>query len=182
MPGFPDIVRGRLIFLPQDNLNTDGIYGKDYTYREDMTQEMMASVVMQNYDPQFAQRARPGDIVVGGFNFGTGSSREQAVTALKCAGIPLIIAGSFSQTYLRNAFNNGFLCIEAPELVGDLRQQFADAITASEKTIISGDGIEVDFATSTILYCGQRFSFPALGSYHSHWSSHAESRSWWRRS
>ena len=106
-----------MVFLPQDNLNTDGIYGKDYTYREDMTPEMMASVVMENYDPQFAARTVAGDVVVSGFNFGTGSSREQAVTALKCKGIPLVIAGSFSQTYLRNAFNNGFLCIEAPELV-----------------------------------------------------------------
>ncbi len=161
--GFPETVRGRVIFLPQDNLNTDGIYGKDYTYREDMTPEMMAKVVMQNYDPQFATTARTGDIVVGGFNFGTGSSREQAVTALKCAGIPLVIAGSFSQTYLRNAFNNGFLCIEAPGLVAYLRQQFADAIAAKEKTIVSPDSIEVNFATGTILYGEERFSFPALG-------------------
>jgi len=164
LPGFPEVVRGRLLFLPQDNLNTDGIYGKDYTYREDMTPEMMASVVMQNYDPQFAQRAHAGDIIVGASNFGTGSSREQAVTALKCAGIPLVVAASFSQTYLRNAFNNGFLCIEAPELVAYLRQQFADAIAGEEKTIISSDDIEVDFATSTVLYCGRTFSFPALGS------------------
>jgi homoaconitate hydratase len=164
LPGFPDVLRGRVIFLPQDNLNTDGIYGKDYTYREDMTPEMMARVVMENYDPQFASRIEPGDIVVGGFNFGTGSSREQAVTALKFAGIPLVIAGSFSQTYLRNAFNNGFLCIEAPELVAHLRQQFENAIAAKQKTIVSGDGIEVDFASSTILYCGETFPFPALGS------------------
>ena len=81
LPGFPEKVRGRLVFLPQDNLNTDGIYGKDYTYREDMTREKMAEVVMQNYDPQFAARTQAGDVVVGGFNFGTGSSREQAVTA-----------------------------------------------------------------------------------------------------
>ena len=67
-------------------------------------------------------------MVVGGFNFGTGSSREQAVTALKCKGIPLVIAGSFSQTYLRNAFNNGFLCIEAPEMVNRLRTKFAGAV------------------------------------------------------
>ena len=113
---------GRLVFLPQDNLNTDGIYGKDYTYREDMTPEMMARVVMENYDPQFACELAAGDVVVGGFNFGTGSSREQAVTALKCEGIPLVIAASFSQTYLRNAFNNGFLCIEVPELVKRLRR------------------------------------------------------------
>ena len=164
LPGFPDVLRGRVIFLPQDNLNTDGIYGKDYTYREDMTPEMMARVVMENYDPQFASRIERGDIVVGGFNFGTGSSREQAVTALKFAGIPLVVAGSFSQTYLRNAFNNGFLCIEAPELVMYLRQQFEKAIAAKEKTIVSGDSIEVDFASSTILYGGERFPFPALGS------------------
>ncbi len=164
LPGFPDVLRGRVVFLPQDNLNTDGIYGKDYTYREDMTPEMMAGVVMHNYDPQFAHRSQLGDIVVGSFNFGTGSSREQAVTALKCAGISLVIAGSFSQTYLRNAFNNGFLCIEAPELVAYLREQFEDAIAAGEKTIISADGIEIDFVTSTILYCGETFSFPALGS------------------
>jgi len=164
LPGFPSEVSGRLVFLPQDNLNTDGIYGKDYTYREDMTPEMMAKVVMENYDPAFAQRMQAGDVVVGGFNFGTGSSREQAVTALKFAGVPLVIAGSFSQTYLRNAFNNGFLCIETPELVNRLRNKYAEAIRGKEKTIIPSDKIEVDFAASTIRYGGEEFAFPALGS------------------
>jgi homoaconitate hydratase len=164
LEGFPRSVVGRLVFLPQDNLNTDGIYGKDYTYREEMTPEMMAKVVMENYDPAFAVRARPGDVTVGGYNFGTGSSREQAVTALKCAGIALVIAGSFSQTYLRNAFNNGFLCIETPELVKRLREKLAEAIARQEKTIIPGDQIEVDFALSTIHYAGEKFTFPALGS------------------
>lgn len=164
LPGFPANVRGRLVILPQDNLNTDGIYGKDYTYREDLTPEMMARVVMENYDPQFAQRTSAGDVVVGGFNFGTGSSREQAVTALKGKGIPLVVAGSFSQTYLRNAFNNGFLCIEAPELIRRLRARFADAIARREKTIIPGDLVEVDFAASTVRYTGEEFAFPALGS------------------
>jgi len=164
LEGFPRSVKGRLVFLPQDNLNTDGIYGKDYTYREDMTPEMMAKVVMENYDANFVARTQPGDVVVGGSNFGTGSSREQAVTALKFAGIPLVIAGSFSQTYLRNAFNNGFLCIEAPELVSRLRVRSAEAITNMEKTIIPGDDIEVDFAASTIRYAGEEFTFPALGS------------------
>ena len=164
LPGFPRSVKGRLVFLPQNNLNTDGIYGKDYTYREDMTPEMMAKVVMENYDPTFAACSQPGDIVVGGFNFGTGSSREQAVTALKFAGIPLVIAGSFSQTYLRNAFNNGFLCIESPELVRRLRETFVDAIARKRKTIIPGETIEVDFAASTMRYGGEEFTFPALGS------------------
>jgi len=164
LPGFPESLRGRLVFLPQDNLNTDGIYGKDYTYCEDMTPEMMSRVVMGNYDPHFGARTFTGDILAGGFNFGTGSSREQAVTALKAKGIPLVIAGSFSQTYLRNAFNNGFLCIEARELIQRLRATFADAITRKEKTIISGDAIEVDFAASTIRYAGEEFAFPPLGS------------------
>src|SRR5581483_9736368 len=79
LPGFPVSVRGRLVWLPHDNLNTDGIYGKDYTYREDMTPAKMADVVMQNYDPEFAGLVQPGDVLLGGYNFGTGSSREQAV-------------------------------------------------------------------------------------------------------
>jgi homoaconitate hydratase len=164
LEGFPASVKGRLVFLPQDNLNTDGIYGKDYTYREDMTPEMMAKVVMENYDPAFASRALAGDVIVGGFNFGTGSSREQAVTALKAKGIPLVIAGSFSQTYLRNAFNNGFLCIETPEFLGKMKSRFAKAAANKEKTIIPGDEIEIDFASSTLRYAGETFTFPALGS------------------
>ncbi len=88
LAGFPASVRGRLVFCPADNLNTDGIYGKDYTYRDDMTRALMAQVVMQNYDPQFAARTAAGDMVIGGFNFGTGSSREQAVTALQAKGHP----------------------------------------------------------------------------------------------
>jgi homoaconitate hydratase len=164
LPGFPARVTGRLIFLPQDNVNTDAIYGKDYTYRDDVTKELMAKVVMENYDPQFAARAHAGDIVVSGFNFGTGSSREQAVTCLKAKGIPMVIAASFSQTYLRNAYNNGFLCVEVPELVKRLREQFAKEIAAKEKTLIPEDEITVDFTTGEIAWRNEKFAFPALGS------------------
>jgi homoaconitate hydratase len=164
LAGFPQRVRGRLVFMPQDNVNTDAIYGKDYTYRDDMTPEMMAKVVMENYDPQFAARTNAGDAIVSQFNFGTGSSREQAVTCLKAKGIPLVIAASFSQTYLRNAFNNGFLCIEVPEFVARVRKQFAGEIAAKEKTIIPGDEIDIDFTSSTISWRGEKFTFPALGS------------------
>ena len=163
LPGFPERVEGRLVFLPQDNVNTDAIYGKDYTYRDDMTPEMMARVVMENYDPQFSLRTHAGDVIVGGFNFGTGSSREQAVTCLKAKGIPLVIAASFSQTYLRNAYNNGFLCIEVPALVKRLREQFADEITAKEKTVIPGEKLDIHFTTSTVTWHGEHFLFPALG-------------------
>jgi len=164
LPGFPRQVKGQLVFMPQDNVNTDAIYGKDYTYRDDMTPEMMAKVVMENYDPQFATRTQAGDVIVSQFNFGTGSSREQAVTCLKAKGIPLVIAASFSQTYLRNAFNNGFLCIEVPEFVARIREQFAKEITAKEKTIIPGDEVDIDFTLSTITWRGENFAFPALGS------------------
>jgi homoaconitate hydratase len=164
LPGFPERVKGRLIFLPQDNVNTDAIYGKDYTYRDDVTPETMAQVVMENYDPQFAARTHASDVVVSGFNFGTGSSREQAVTCLKAKGIPLVIAASFSQTYLRNAYNNGFLCVEVPELVKKLREQFVKEIGAKEKTIIPGDEIAIDFTSGMITWRGEKFAFPALGS------------------
>jgi homoaconitate hydratase len=164
LPGFPERVHGRLVFLPQDNLNTDAIYGKDYTYRDDVTKELMAKVVMENYDPQFASRTRAGDVVVSGFNFGTGSSREQAVTCLKAKGIPLVIAASFSQTYLRNAYNNGFLCVEVPPFVKRLREQFANEIAAKEKTIIPGEEIDIDFTSGVIHWRGEKFAFPALGS------------------
>ena len=164
LPGFPQRVKGRLVFMPQDNVNTDAIYGKDYTYRDDMTPEMMAKVVMENYDPQFAARTEAGDVIVSQFNFGTGSSREQAVTCLKAKGIPLVIAASFSQTYLRNAFNNGFLCIEVPEFVAKLRDQLAKEIAAKDKTVIPGDEVDIDFTSSTISWRGEQFTFPALGS------------------
>jgi len=163
LPGFPERVQGRLVFLPPDNLNTDAIYGKDYTYRDGMTPEMMARVVMDNYDPQFAARTRAGDVLVGGFNFGTGSSREQAVTCLKAKGIPLVIAASFSQTYLRNAYNNGFLCVEVPEFVKRLRKRFSTKIAAKEKTIIPNEDVDVDFTSGTITWLGEKFIFPPLG-------------------
>jgi homoaconitate hydratase len=163
LPGFPERIKGRLVFVAQNNLNTDAIYSKDHTYRDDMRPEMMARVVMENYDPQFSTRARAGDVLIGAFNFGTGSSREQAVTCLKAKGIPLIIAASFSQTYLRNAYNNGFLCIEVPALVNKLHQEFASDIAAKEKTIIPGDSIEIDFTHCTLQWRGNHFAFPPLG-------------------
>jgi homoaconitate hydratase len=162
--GFPSAVRGRMVLVTQDNLNTDGIYGKDYTYREGMTREEMARVVMENYDPDFARRAEAGDVLVGGMNFGTGSSREQAATALQAKGIRMVIAGSFSQTYLRNAYNNGFICIECPDLVFWARETCAREIDGGALTVIPGDDLEIDFANSTATYSGKSFSFAPLGS------------------
>ena len=163
LPGFPERVGGRMLFLPQDNLNTDGIYGKDYTYRDDMTPERMAEVIFENYDPELAGLARRGDLILGGWNFGTGSSREQAVTALQARGIAMVVAGSYSQTYLRNAFNNGFPCIVCPELLGRVRELTRREVEAGSKTIVPGDEIEVDFASGTVRFRGNSFRFPLLG-------------------
>jgi len=128
--GFPSQFSGRLLFAPQDNLNTDGIYPGKYTYQDDITLERQAEVVMENYDHAFAShvatlRESGGAILVSGYNFGTGSSREQAATALKSAGIPVVVAGSFGDIFKRNAINNGLVCLECPELVKDLTEQYA---------------------------------------------------------
>src|SRR5690606_36369111 len=80
IPGFPSTLRGRLLWLDRDNLNTDGIYAGKWTYKDDLTPEQMAGVIFENYDPAFRTLARPGDVVVGGANIGAGSSREQAAT------------------------------------------------------------------------------------------------------
>lgn len=120
IPNFPSHMTGELLFCPADNLNTDGIYPGKYTYQDDIGPETMRKVVMENYDTQFASIVKPSDILIGGFNFGTGSSREQAATALLSAGVKLLIAGSFSETFKRNSINNGLLLMESPELVRDL--------------------------------------------------------------
>jgi 3-isopropylmalate dehydratase small subunit/DNA-binding XRE family transcriptional regulator len=146
------------------NLNTDGIYGKNYTTcRDDMTPEMMAQVVMANYDPAFTSIMQSGDLIVGGFNFGTGSSREQAVTALQAAMIALVIAGSFSQTYLRNAFNNGYACVESPDLVRAMKASFDQRVKAGDKTIVTGDTLTLDFARAVATWRGTEYGFAALG-------------------
>ncbi|CAO3574418.1 unnamed protein product [Mortierella alpina] len=127
---FPSQMTGELLFCPADNLNTDGIYPGKYTYQDDIGPETMRKVVMENYDTQFASIVKPSDILIGGFNFGTGSSREQAATALLSAGIKLLIAGSFSETFKRNSINNGLLLMESPELVRDLaRDRGTDKLT-----------------------------------------------------
>lgn len=157
MPGFPPSVRGRVLFIDKDNLNTDGIYGGKHTYRDDMTPQEMAAVTFENYDPNFNTLYQKGDVVVGGLNFGSGSSREQAATALKFKGIPCVIAASFSETYKRNAFNNGFVVFECPGLVTQLR---ATLINRAPTTVASK--ITIDYGKSVLTIDGKSFAFPPL--------------------
>lgn len=159
--GFPESVEGRALYLPLDNLNTDGIYGKDVTYRDDITFEQQGEHAMLNYDPAFQEIAQNGDIIVGGRNFGSGSSREQAATALASRGIRLVIAATAGQTYKRNAFNNGFIVIESPALVDFLADRHAAEVEAGTRTI-PGPAIRVDFKAGRIACEGETFPFGTL--------------------
>jgi homoaconitate hydratase len=157
--GFPTKLNGELIFCNRDNINTDGIYPGKYTYIDDFTPEDQAKVVMENYDPQFKEIVKEGDILVSGFNFGTGSSREQAATALKYRGVKAVITGSFSATYMRNAINNGFLTITSPELVKALRDKF----DGDDLTIRAGISAEIDFENSIINVEGVEYPISPVG-------------------
>lgn len=127
LPNFPSVIKGEILFCPADNLNTDGIYPGKYTYNDDMTTDDMKKVVMENYDPNFVNVVQSGDVLVGGFNFGTGSSREQAATAIKSRDIQIMVAGSYSDIFKRNSVNNALLLIESPELVNDLKAEVGTA-------------------------------------------------------
>lgn len=157
--GFKPQIEGELIFCHQDNMNTDGIYPGKYTYNDDMTPAEQAKVVMENYDPEFGGIINSGNLLVGGFNFGTGSSREQAATALKYRGIQLIIAGSFNETYKRNALNNGYLVIECPELVSDLKNKFGK----DKPTVKTGILTKIDFINSTLSTESKTYSIDPVG-------------------
>jgi len=157
--GFPRSISGRVLWLDIDNLNTDGIYAGGLTYRDDVSDEEMAAAAMGNYDPGFDGIAEAGDIIIAGRNFGTGSSREQAATCLLMRRIPCVIATSFSETYKRNAINNGFLVIDCPDLVEHLRssQPGNDAAT------LPLGQMDIDFTASTIRFEGREFTFPPMG-------------------
>ena len=162
LDGFPERLDCRALLLPVDNLNTDGIYGKDVTYRDDLTPEQMATYAMANYDPGFQEIAADGDLLVAGRNFGTGSSREQAATALKYRGIRMVIAASFSQTYLRNAFNNAFICLESPALAAAMRERFRSQSDAGRRTIPAGS-VTVDVGRSKATWEGTEYGLSPLG-------------------
>ena len=90
---------------------------------------------MEDIDAQFVNKVNKGDIMVGGANFGCGSSREHAPIAIKASGIDCVIAKSFARIFYRNAINIGLAILECPE--------------ASDK-IDNGDTVSVDFDTGII--------------------------------
>ncbi|WP_322797526.1 3-isopropylmalate dehydratase small subunit [Thermoflexus sp.] len=138
-------LRGR-VWKYGDNVNTDVIFPGKYTYTITDPAEM-ARHALEDLDPRFAQEVRPGDIIVAGRNWGCGSSREQAVIALKAAGVQAIIAKSFARIYFRNAVNNGLLPVVCPEAV---------------EAIEPGEEIEIDLETHQIYCRAGTFVFPPL--------------------
>jgi 3-isopropylmalate/(R)-2-methylmalate dehydratase small subunit len=95
------------------DINTDLIIAGRYLNTTDP--KLLAGHCMEDLDPNFAARVKPGDILLAGKNFGCGSSREHAPLALKAAGIACVIAGSFARIFYRNAFNLGLPLLVCPE-------------------------------------------------------------------
>lgn len=135
LEGFPRAIEGELILCDADNINTDGIYPGKYTYQDDIPKEKMAEVCMENYDGEFKNKTKASDIIISGYNFGTGSSREQAATCILARGMKLVVAGSFGNIFSRNSINNALLTLEIPALINQLREKYKDA---NELTIRTG--------------------------------------------
>lgn len=138
-------IKGR-VWKYGDDVNTDVIFPGKYTYTVTDPGEMAAHA-LEDLDPRFAREVKPSDIIVGGKNFGCGSSREQAAFCLKYAGVGAVIASSFSRIFFRNAINAGLLVITSPEAISAVRD---------------GEEIEVDFEKGLIKAGMGQFSFPPL--------------------
>ena len=121
------------VFKYPDNVDTDVIIPARYLNTQDAKE--LASHCMEDIDKSFVSKVQPGDVMVGGWNFGCGSSREHAPLCIKTSGISVVIAKSFARIFYRNSINIGLPILECPAA--------ADAIAA-------GDLVSVDFETGVI--------------------------------
>jgi len=126
-----------------DNIDTDVIIPARHLNTSDP--EQLKLFCMQDIDADFVNKVKVGDIMVGGKNFGCGSSREHAPIAIKASGISCVIAESFARIFYRNAINIGLPIIESPE---------------AAKAIANGDEVSVDFDKGEINTGGQTFAVP----------------------
>ncbi|HYM38756.1 MAG TPA: 3-isopropylmalate dehydratase small subunit [Thermoplasmata archaeon] len=129
-----------------DDISTDHIIAGRYLTSTDP--KVLAEHAMENVDPQFVKKVKPGDLVVAATNFGCGSSREQAPIALKAAGISCIVANTFARIFYRNSINIGFPVVECPGL---------------HNRVKDGDTITVDLASGhVVLPAGERIPFQPM--------------------
>ena len=139
-----------IAFKYGDNVDTDVIIPARYL--NDPSPENLRRHCMEDIDPAYASNVKKGDVVVGGWNFGCGSSREHAPIAIRESGARCVIAASFARIFYRNAINIGFPILECPEAAAKIN---------------AGDTVSVDFATGVIVdeTTGERFQavpFPAF--------------------
>ena len=111
-----------------DNIDTDAIIAGKYT--KTLDHQTFAEHVLEDLDPQFRRKVKPGDILVAGDNFGCGSSREQAPLALKVAGVSAVISRYFARIFFRNAINIGLPVFE----IADFDIQTGDAVAIDLST------------------------------------------------
>ena len=123
-----------------DHIDTDRIIPGKYTKTLDL--QSLADHVLEDLDPDFRSKMTAGDIVVGGNNFGCGSSREQAPLALKTAGVSAVIARYFARIFYRNAINIGLVVLEIPDFEAE-----------------TGDQIQVDLENNAVHNLTQERSF-----------------------
>ena len=117
-----------------DDVNTDLIVpGK---YLELVDPHEMAKHAMEGIDPDFPNKVREGDVVVGGTNFGCGSSREHAAIALKYVGVGAVVAESFARIFYRNAINLGLPALECPGI---------------DEAVSEGDSLEIDLTGGKVV-------------------------------
>jgi 3-isopropylmalate/(R)-2-methylmalate dehydratase small subunit len=118
-----------------DNIDTDAILPARYLVYT--TEEELAKFVMAGTDPEFAEKVEKGDIIIGGTNFGSGSSREHAPMGLKGAGISLVIAESFARIFYRNSINIGLPLLECKDITKYVNEGDVLKINLDEGTIIN---------------------------------------------
>ncbi len=136
------------VFKYGDNVDTDVIIPARYL--NDASNENLKAHAMEDIDASFHTLVKEGDIVVGGYNFGCGSSREHAPLALKASGVKIVIAKSFARIFFRNAINTGLLVIEDARMADEISQN---------------DTLTIDSAKITDVTTGKEYPLPTLDGY-----------------
>jgi homoaconitate hydratase len=142
-------IAGRLVAFLRDAIDTDALCPARFVYADATPKPELARAAFESLDPTMAGRMKPGDILVAGARFGIGSSREQAVSALLALGVRAVIAQSLAPVFRRNAWNNGLLALEAPDLVTALRGRLPQSADAA---LIPGGDLTLDLSASTAAY------------------------------